>query len=84
MNLTPLVRFNANAHEQAPKTARLQLEFAYWLLRESGVDVFSRQVELIDLLSGKLFLGKKPRKASLRDLAENARIIVTLWDTIEP
>ncbi|WP_162456185.1 hypothetical protein [Pseudoxanthomonas kalamensis] len=78
------IYFNANAHEQDPKTARLQLEFAYWLLRESGVDVLPRQVELIDLFSGKLFLGKKPRKASLRDLADNARIIVTLWETIEP
>lgn len=78
------IYFNANAHEQDPKTARLQLEFAYWLLRENGVDVLPRQVELIDLFTGRMFLGKNPRKASLRDLAENARIIVTLWPTIEP
>lgn len=78
------IYFNANAREQHAETARLQLEFAYWLLRENGVDVLPRQVELIDLFTGKLFVGKKPRKTSIRDLTENARLIVTLWPTIDP
>ena len=78
------IYFNASAHEQHPGTARLHLEFAYWLLRENGVKVLPRQVELIDLFTGKLFLGRAPRKTSLRDLKDNARLIVTMWPTIDP
>lgn len=78
------IYFNASAQEQHPETARLQLEFAYWLLTENGVDVLPRQVELIDLFTGKLYLGRAPRKSSLRDLHDNARLIVTLWPTIDP
>lgn len=78
------IYFNASAHEQHPETARLHLEYAYWLLKESGVEVKPKQMELIDLFTGKLFLGRTPRKASLRDLGDNARLIATLWPTIEP
>jgi len=78
------IYFNASAKQYDPETARLTLEFAYWLLRENGVEVKPRQVEFIDLFSNVLYPGRAPRKSTLRDLDENARLIESLWPTIEP
>lgn len=78
------IYFNASAKQFDPETARLILEFAYWLLRENGVEVKPKQVEFIDLFTGVLYLGRSPRKSKLRDLEENARLIESMWPTIDP
>jgi hypothetical protein len=78
------IYFNASAQQYAPETARLNLEFAYWLLRENNVEIKPRQVEFIDLFDGKLYTGRTPRKTTLRNLEENARLIAAMWPTIEP
>lgn len=78
------IYFNASAKQCDPETARLTLEFAYWLLHENGIEVKPRQVEFIDLFTNTLYLGRTPRKSTLRDLDENARLIESLWPAIEP
>jgi len=76
--------FNASAKQFDPKTARLTTEFAYWLLHENGIKVRPAQVEFIDLFTGVLHVGRGLRKSTLRDLEENARLIESLWPTIDP
>jgi hypothetical protein len=76
--------FNASAKQFDPETARLTLEFAYWLLQENNVDVRPKQVEFIDLFGRAHYSGRNPRKTTLRDLDENARLIESMWQGIEP
>ncbi len=78
------IYFNATAEEYHPETARLTLEIAYWVLQENGVEVKPQQVEFIDLFTGVLYLGRKPRVKTIRTLNENARLIESMWPTIEP
>lgn len=78
------IYFNATAEEYHPETARLTLEIAFWVLKENGVEVKPRQVEFIDLFTGVLYLGRKPRVKTIRTLRENARLIESMWPTIEP
>lgn len=76
--------FNASAKQFDPETARLTLEFAHWLLRENGIEIKPKQVEFIDLFTGVLYPGRAPRKSTLRNLDENARLIESMWPTIDP
>lgn len=78
------IYFNFSAKEADPNSARMTLEFAHWLLSENGVDVDPTQLEYIDLFTNVLYKGRKTRKTSMRELDENARLIETLWPTIEP
>jgi hypothetical protein len=78
------IYFNAAAKQFDPETARLTMEFAYWLLHENGVDVKPKQVEFIDLFCGLHYSGRAPRKSTLRDLEGNAQLIESLWPSIEP
>jgi hypothetical protein len=78
------IYFNASAKQMDPETARLTLEFAHWLLRENGMEVKPKQVEFIDLFTGVLYVGRAPRKSTLRNLDENARLIESMWPTIDP
>lgn len=78
------IYFNASARQFDPETAKLTLEFALWVLRENQIEVRPRQVEFIDLFSNVLYSGRAPRKTTLRDLDENARLIESLWPTIDP
>jgi hypothetical protein len=78
------IYFNATAEEYHPEAARLTLEIAYWVLKQNGAKVRPQQLEFIDLFTGVLYTGRKPRVRTLRTLDENARLIESLWPTIEP
>jgi hypothetical protein len=76
--------FHEKAKECDPEEARLTLEFGCWILQQNGVDVVPHQLEVIDLFTGKLYKGKEPRAETVKDLEEMARLIGSLWPTIDP
>jgi hypothetical protein len=75
-------------HEKAKECdtheAALTLEFGYWILKQNSVDVLPDQLELIDLFTGKLYKGREPKSETVQTLEEMARLIQSLWPTIEP
>lgn len=78
------VFFNTKAEKADPETARLTLEIAQWVIAEEGlVKVLPKQFEYIDLFTGVDVVGRKVRKKTLRDLKENARLIESLWPTLD-
>lgn len=76
--------FHEKAKECDPEEARLTIEFGYWILLQNGLDVSPKQLEVIDLFTGTLYSGQEPRTETLRNLEEMARLITSLWPTIEP
>ncbi|MCL1633839.1 hypothetical protein M2650_04170 [Luteimonas sp. SX5] len=78
------IYFNEKAEQCSPEVARITLEIAYWILKQNGVELKPQQLEYIDLFTGVLYRGRKPRKKTMQDLEENARLIESLWPTIEP
>lgn len=79
-----IIYFNANVVPQDPEWARKTLEIAHWVLEQNGVEVLPRQVEFIDLTTGVLHKFKHRRQKTIKDLADNAKIITSLWPTIDP
>lgn len=78
------IYFNLNAEEQDPEVARMTLEIAHWVMKENGVEVRPEQLEFIDLFTGKLYRGKKPRQRTIKLMQENAKLIESLWPSIDP
>lgn len=78
------IYFNERAKQCDPEEARLTLEFAYWILSQNGQVIKPEQFEFIDLFTGTLYAGKEPRKETIQTLEELARLIESLWPTIEP
>jgi len=76
--------FHEKRKECDPEEARLTLEFGYWILQQNGVEVASHQLELIDLFTGKFYKGRESRVETVKTLEELARLIDSLWPTIEP
>jgi len=76
--------FHEKARECDPEEARLTMEFGHWILQQNGMDVLPHQLEVIDLFTGKLYRGNEPRTETLRDMEEMARLIGSLWPTIDP
>ena len=79
-----IIYFNANASQQDPETAKMTLEVAHWVLEQNGADVKLEQVEFIDLFTGRLHKIKKRREKTIKLLEENAKVIESLWPTIDP
>lgn len=79
-----IIFFNANVLPQDAELAKKTLEIAHWLLEENEVDLKPEQVEFIDLTTGVLHKIKKRRAKTIKDLAENAKLITSLWPTIDP
>lgn len=79
-----IIYLNANASEQDPEAAKMTLEIAHWVLEQNGLKIEPRQIEFIDLFSGKLFAIKKRRDRTIKLLEENAKLIESLWPSIEP
>jgi hypothetical protein len=79
-----IIYFNANAAQQNPEIAKMTLEMAHWLLEENGVELKPEQIEFIDLFTGVLHKIKKRRSKTIKLLEENARLIKSLWPTIDP
>ncbi|TBR39399.1 MULTISPECIES: hypothetical protein [Dyella] len=82
--LQRVIYFNANASEQDPEAAKMTLEIAHWVLEQNGENVAPRQLEFIDLFSGKVFSINRRRQKTIKLLEENARLIESLWSAIEP
>jgi len=78
------IYFHEKGKECDPEEARLTLEFGCWILKQNGVDVQPRQLELIDLFTGKLYKGQEPRVETVKTLEELVKIINKLWPEIEP
>lgn len=79
-----IIYFNANAAQQNPEIAKMTLEMAHWLLEENGVELKPEQIEFIDLFTGVLHKIKRRRPKTIKLLEENARVIKSLWPTINP
>ncbi|WP_266157246.1 hypothetical protein [Dyella silvatica] len=62
----------------------MTLEIAHWLLEQNGIDIAPRQIEFIDLFSGRLYTIKRRREKTIKLLDENARLIQSLWPSIDP
>lgn len=78
------IYFNFKAETLDPEAARMTLEIAHWISRENDIDVDPEQLEFIDLFTGTLYRGKQPRARTIKLLQENARLIESLWPTIDP
>src|SRR3546814_285257 len=78
------IYFHEKGVQCDPEEARLTLEFGCWVLKQNGVEVEPRQLELIDLFSGKYFQGQPTRPATLTMLDELARHIESQVPPIEP
>lgn len=78
------IYFNLNAEEQDPEVARMTLELAHWIMKENDVDVRPEQLEFIDLFTGTLYRGKKPRQRTIELMQENAKLIESFWPSIDP
>jgi len=79
-----IIYLNANASEQEPEAAKMTLEIAHWVLEQNEVKIDPRRIEFIDLFSGKLYTIKRRREKTIKLLEENAKIIESLWPTIDP
>lgn len=77
------IYFHEKAKQCNPEEARLTLEFGYWILRQNGVEAKPDQLELLDLFTGVLYRGSEPRVETIGTLEEMARLIDSLWPTIE-
>ena len=62
----------------------MTLEIAHWRLEENGIKVKPSQLEFIDLFTGVLYRGKKPRIKTIKLLKDNAKLIESLWPSIDP
>ena len=78
------IYFNFKAEKFDPEVARMTLEIAHWLLEENGIKVKPSQLEFIDLFTGVLYRGKKPRIKTIKLLKDNAKLIESLWPSIDP
>jgi hypothetical protein len=74
-----VIYFNANLTPQDAEQARKTLEIAHWLLEQNHLSIKPEQIEFIDLGTGALHKFKKPRAKTMKDLAENAKLIGDLW-----
>ncbi len=79
-----IIFFNANVLPQDPALAKKTLEIAHWVLEQNGLDLKPEQVEFIDLTTGVLHKIKRRRQKTIKDLGENAKLITSLWPTIDP
>lgn len=78
------IYFNFKAEQYDSESAKMTLEIAHWLLEENGVEAAPEQVEFIDLFTGTLYKVKRRRARTIRLLEENAKLIESLWPTIDP
>lgn len=78
------IYFNFKAEQFDAETARMTLEIAHWLLDQNGIKVKPEQLEFIDLFTGVLYPGKKPRIKTIKLLKDNAKLIESMWPTIDP
>ena len=78
------IYFHEKAKQCSPEEAMLTLEFGYWVLKQNGVDAKPNQLEMIDLFTGTLYTGRPPRIETVKTLEEMARLIDSMWPTIEP
>ncbi|MGO4220539.1 hypothetical protein AB4Y64_01545 [Lysobacter sp. TAF61] len=78
------IYFNFKAEQLDPEVARMTLEIAHWLLEQNGVEVKPQQLEFIDLFTGVLHPGKKRRARTIKLLTDNAKLIESMWPTIDP
>jgi hypothetical protein len=62
--------------------ARTMLELAYWTLDGKKVPVAMRDLEYVDLASGKMLSWARPRKSTWNKVEANAKVIATLWSTL--
>lgn len=79
-----VIYFNANVEPQDAELAKKTLEIAHWLLEQHDSGIKPEQIELIDLSTGVLHKVRKCRARTIRDLEENAKLIGSLWPTIDP
>lgn len=79
-----ILYFNFKAAQCNPEVARMTLEIGHWLLEQNGVSIAPDQLEFIDLFTGALYRGKRRRLRTVRALEENAKLIESLWPTIDP
>lgn len=76
--------FNCRDRESHPETVRLTLELAQWLLEENGFSIKPNEVEYIDLFTNVLYVGRKVRKSTLKELDDHARLIELIWPSLDP
>jgi hypothetical protein len=78
------IYFNFKAEQYNPESAKMTIEIAHWLLEQNKLEVMPEQIEFIDLFTGTLYRVKKRRAKTLKLLEENAKLIRSLWPTIDP
>jgi hypothetical protein len=72
--------YNTVAEPVDEEIARAMLELAYWTLDDD--DVSMRDLEYVDLASGKTLTWARPRKPTIRKVETNAKVIATLWPSL--
>lgn len=79
-----IIYFNANVSPTDGEQARKTLDIAHWIMEQNGSDLRPEQLEYIDLATGVLHKYKVRRTRTIKTLQEYAKIIASLWPTIDP
>lgn len=74
--------FNCNILAYDQETARRLLEIAHWLYGQNNIDIAPQRFEMLDLASGTLHQGKKPRSTTIAQMKKTATVIESVWDAI--
>lgn len=79
-----IIFFNANVLPTDVELAKKTLDIAHWIVEQNGLEVRPDQFEYIDLSTGILHKIKSRRTKTIKTLEEYAKIIGSLWATIDP
>jgi hypothetical protein len=75
--------FHCRGEKLDEEVARTTIEIGHWVLEENKIALDPKQIEFIDLFSGKIHQTKTRRNQTIKQMRENARIIEILWPTLD-
>lgn len=77
-----VILVSCRAQKLDPEIAVQTIEIAHWVLEEAGIKIPIANVQFFDLFDDQVHSTKKRRAATTKALAENAKIIETLWPSL--
>lgn len=81
-NQTKFIYFNFRNVPIVQELAKKTIEISHYILEQNGLAISIKDIEFIDLPSGKIFHVKSRRKRTIDQFNSNISIVNTLWNTI--
>jgi hypothetical protein len=74
--------YNLRAAAVEQELAKTTVEIAHWIFEENGLRIPIRNIEYVDLVTGRRHRTTSRRSTTLRRLRANAKVIEALWNSI--